>query len=419
VRDWRRAALLLSLSIGGLAPAVGQSSPFAVHNGDRITFYGDSITAQRLYTEDVEEYVITRFPSWHVEFHNAGVGGDKVSGGYAGPIDLRLDRDVYAWHPSIVTVMLGMNDFYYRASEPGIVSSFTQGYEHLVDSLKRNLPDARITLIEPSPYDDFTRGPEQGGFNKVLVQYGAVVAQLSKEKGAQLADFNAPVTEFLKAINEQSPDLAQQVIPDRVHPQAGGHWIMAEKLLKAWNAPALVSSVGIDANSKDAPVSAQNASVTNLVRGKNDLHWTETEMALPLPFPPSQLDPVLALTVKYTDILSALDQEKLQVQGLATGHYELLIDGESIGVFSDQELGNGLNLAALDTPMLKQARLVAMDVQERNSLEDARFNLIYPSVEGESSPTAAVLAAAMPAAEEQVAADAKPRPHQFEIRLKN
>ena len=73
------------------------SSEFALHDGDRVTFYGDSITEQRQYTEDVEEYVLTRYPDWKVSFHNAGVGGDKVSGGWGGPIDLRLDRDVFAW----------------------------------------------------------------------------------------------------------------------------------------------------------------------------------------------------------------------------------------------------------------------------------------------------------------------------------
>jgi lysophospholipase L1-like esterase len=411
--------LLLSAFLGGLCPALAQVSGFVIHDGDRVTFYGDSITAQRLYTEDVEEYVITRFPNWSVEFHNAGVGGDRVSGGWAGPVDLRLDRDVFAWHPSIVTVMLGMNDFYGRASEPGIVSSYRQGYEHIVESLKKNLPQARITLIQPSPYDDITRPPDQAGFNTVLIQYGAIVSQMSKENGTLLVDFNEPLTTFLKALSQQSLALAEQLIPDRVHPQMGGHWIMAASLLKGWNAPALVSSVAFDLNSGDDRARTKNARVTNLIKDKSNLRWTEMEMALPLPFPPSQLDPVLALAIKETDLLSALDQETLQLRGLAPGQYELLIDGGRIGVFSERELGGGLNLATLDTPMRNQARLVAMDVQERNSLEDAWFNVVNPSAASESSPSAVALAASMPAAEAQVHADAHPRPHQFEIRLKN
>src|SRR5580704_13036640 len=61
-----------------------QASPIALHDGDRVAFYGDSITAQRLYTRFVEDFVLTRYPDLHLTFVNAAVPGDQVSGGYAG-----------------------------------------------------------------------------------------------------------------------------------------------------------------------------------------------------------------------------------------------------------------------------------------------------------------------------------------------
>jgi len=63
---------------------------FYLHDGDRVVFYGDSITDQRLYTTFVETYVITRFPQMKVSFVHSGVGGDRVTGGGAGAIDVRL-----------------------------------------------------------------------------------------------------------------------------------------------------------------------------------------------------------------------------------------------------------------------------------------------------------------------------------------
>jgi len=164
-----------------------QSRNFALRDGDRVTFYGDSITEQREYTEDVENFVLTRYPSWKVSFHNAGVGGDKVSGGWAGPIDLRLDRDVFAWRPDVITIMLGMNDFFYRPDQPGIYSSYTDGYRHIVESLQKTLPNARITLIQPAPYDDVTREPAfPGGGNAVLLlirpRWYATFSSLSPSK---------------------------------------------------------------------------------------------------------------------------------------------------------------------------------------------------------------------------------------------
>src|ERR1017187_9457876 len=325
------------------------SSNFALRDGDRVTFYGDSITEQREYTEDVEEYVLTRYPTWKVSFHNGAVGGDKVSGGWAGPIDLRLDRDVFAWRPDVVTIMLGMNDFYYRPDQPGIFSTYTDGYRHILESIRKNDPHTRLTLIQPSPYDDVTREPLfPGGMNGVLQKYSAFVAQLAQEHGAQVADFNTPITAVLKAINAESPALAQQIIPDRVHPQQGGHWIMAESLLKSWQAPSVVTSVNIDAGALPA-AQTTNTDVTDLVRPKgkiaNRISWTQTDKALPLPFPPSELDPVFGLVLKYSDIVTALDQETLQVHGLSNGIYDLLIDGRKIASFDSDDLVSGINLA--------------------------------------------------------------------------
>src|ERR1035438_7456789 len=272
------------------ANAQASSSTFALHDGDRVTFYGDSITEQREYTEDVEEYVLTRYPTWKVSFHNAAVGGDKVSGGWAGPIDLRLDRDVFAWHPDVVTIMLGMNDFYYRLDQPGIFSTYAEGYRHIVESTQKNDPHTRLTLIQPSPYDDVTREPLiPGGMNGVLQKYSAFVAQLALERRLQVADFNTPMTSVLAAINRETPALAQQIIPDRVHPQQGGHWIMAGSLLKSWQAPALVTSVSIDATVKPN-ADAANTVVTELsavkTKTKTGIRWTQSDRALPLPFPP-------------------------------------------------------------------------------------------------------------------------------------
>jgi hypothetical protein len=69
-------------------------APFYLSNGDRVVFYGDSITDQRLYDAYVEAFVVTRFPKLNVTFVHSGWNGDRVSGGGGGPIDTRLDRDV-------------------------------------------------------------------------------------------------------------------------------------------------------------------------------------------------------------------------------------------------------------------------------------------------------------------------------------
>src|SRR6266699_1699674 len=254
---------------------------FALKDGDRVVFYGDSITDQRLYTTFTETYVLTRFPRMRVSFVHSGWGGDRVSGGAGGPIDVRLQRDVIAYKPTVLTIMLGMNDGSYRAFNPDIFERYSSGFESIVQTVKQALPGIRITAIQPSPYDDVTRPPTfSGGYNSVLVRYGQFLSELAARENLTLADLNTPVVAALEKAKSLDPALAQKLLPDRVHPGPGGHLLMAEALLKAWHAPGLVSSVEIDADTKK--VSAENTTVADLQAGVG-LSWTQEDAALPMP----------------------------------------------------------------------------------------------------------------------------------------
>ena len=182
---------------------------------------------------DVETYVRTRFPDLHVKFVNSGVGGDRVTGGWAGPIDERLQRDVFPFKPNIVTIMLGMNDARYRPFDPQIFAAYTNGYEHIIHSLQEHLPGVRIVLIEPTPYDDVTFPPNfPGGYNAVLLRYAAFVRQLAAEHHLMCVDFMTPLLDVMQKAQAQDPELAHEVIPGRVHPSALGELLMAQALLQ-------------------------------------------------------------------------------------------------------------------------------------------------------------------------------------------
>lgn len=196
-------------------------SDFYLKDGDTVVFYGDSITDQRLYTTFTEAYVVTRFPKLNVRFIHSGWSGDRADGGVGGPIDKRLQRDVLAYQPTVVTIMLGMNDAGYRLFDPDLFKSYRAGYEHIVKTLKTAEPKVRLTLIRPSPYDDITRAPMfEGGYNNVLIRYGRFVSELAAREGLLCADLNTSVAAALAKANQADPALAQKLIPDRVHPSA-------------------------------------------------------------------------------------------------------------------------------------------------------------------------------------------------------
>src|SRR5262249_14871148 len=94
-------AVLLSLLLPAAAPPPG----FALHDGDTVVFLGDSITAARTYGKLVENYTLLRFPDRKVRFVNAGKGGDTALGALK-----RLEADVFAHKPTVVTLTCGIND---------------------------------------------------------------------------------------------------------------------------------------------------------------------------------------------------------------------------------------------------------------------------------------------------------------------
>ncbi|MDQ3813876.1 MAG: SGNH/GDSL hydrolase family protein, partial [Armatimonadota bacterium] len=410
-----------------LAGAVrAQDGNFYLKDGDRVVFYGDSITEQRQYTTFVEDYVVTRFPRLNVHFVHSGWGGDRVGGGGGGPIDVRLQRDVIAYKPTVMTIMLGMNDASYRAFDQGIFDTYSKGYQHIIDVAKKALPGIRITVIQPSPYDDVTQPPKfEGGYNAVLVRYGQFIQELAKQENLHVADLNTSVVAGLQKAKEIDAALAQKIIPDRVHPGPAGHLLMAEALLKAWNAPALVTAVEIDAAGQRV-VRADNTQVGDLktgdVKAGGTISWTQTDGALPMPA--DWNDPVVALAVKSSDVVEALNQQPLKVMGLAAGRYTLKIDGMDAGNFSAEQLAQGINLALLPTPMAQQAQQVRKLTRQHNDQHYTRWRAIQEPLtrpERSAAVREAVtpLLAALDAEEEETVvkqrAAAQPVPHRYEI----
>src|SRR5258705_6297173 len=75
---------------------------FYLKDGDRVVFYGDSITDQTLYTTFTETYVITRFPRMQDEFVHSGCGGDRVTRGGIRPNGQRAESGLLAVHTNLI-----------------------------------------------------------------------------------------------------------------------------------------------------------------------------------------------------------------------------------------------------------------------------------------------------------------------------
>jgi len=279
-------------------------------------------------------------------------------------VDQRLERDVFPEKPTVVTVMLGMNDGGYQPTTQAIDETYVKGCQHLLDSIREHLPGVRLTLLGPSPFDDVTRPATfAGGYNTVMQHFAEIDQSLADKYGAAFANLNPPVVAAIEKADALDAKIAPLLLPDRVHPDPLAHWVMAEALLKSWHAPAVVSDVTLDGRAGSV-VAARNASVSRVEQTSEGLKWTELEYGLPLPLMRTNASDALLLDV--SDIEKQLNQETLRVTGLAPGRYTLSIDGNAVDTFSPEALDTGINLAEYPTPMFHQAQSVGWLVRDRD-----------------------------------------------------
>lgn len=422
-----RFALPIALFACIAIPSFAQKKDFDLHDGDRVVFYGDSITDQRNYTMMIETYVLTRYPNMHIVFTHSGWGGDRVSGGGGGDIDVRLKRDVTAYSPTVVTIMLGMNDGGYKAATETSDKTFFDGYRHIYDVLKRDDPAARVTLIQPSPYDDVTRVPafpvmDGSAYNQVLVGYGKWIGEFAKDHNLTVADGNTDFVHMLERANKTDPSTAKEILSDHIHPSFGGALMLGEAVLKAWGARSVVASVAVHADGTKVRLEhADHAIVTDLANTDGKIHWTELDDALPLPFTQWEqmwgAGPTVGLVIGSSDIAPALNNEPMQIAGLKSGVYSIRIDGASIGTFTNDELARGINLALLKTPMTDQAMSVYQLTTQHCDLHFDRWRHIevpFTGLQAASSALSSVDALEAGVVQKQ-RETALPKSHTFEV----
>jgi len=362
-----RCHLLFLIALAIMAVPVATSQSFSLHDGDRVAFYGDSITAQRFYTRDVQDFVATRYPTLNIAFHNAGVPGDKVTGGYAGDAATRVKRDVKPWDPTVITVMLGMNDGDYMKPNPKVFADYQAGYVKLLSMLRDAAPKARIFLLENTPYDEVTHGTEFAGYMETTTQNALATPALGEREHLPVVDTFTPIMNLLRHAKAADPSYASLLVTDRIHPAEPSHWVIAATLLKAWNVDPVVTAVSMSAVNDNAP-ETKRTSVSALTRTGNAISWDQMDQALPLPF---NFDNELMNFVLSVSDLWACDQETLRITDLQPGDYRLQIDAMKIGTFSAQQLAEGINLATMKTPMWQQARDYDGELAQRSTLEQA------------------------------------------------
>ena len=353
--------------------AVGAFAP-----GERVVFFGDSITHGGRYVGYLQLFAALRHPGWSVRCINAGIGGDSAGGGIG-----RWQGDVMAMKPDRVFTMFGMNDVgrdNYKTldCDEKTAAARARALEHY-EANNRRLADmmpasgVKTVFITPSPFDQYSQMEKENLAacnDPGLAACANIIRKIAGERNFGVVDFHAPMTELLK----KHPEL-HLCGPDRVHPGAAGHLIMAALVLDAMHVPALVARASIDAAKGKADKIrdglTENAVVTAVRRNADGgVSFTYAPKALPFPkLPEYEADE------KIYPLTEKLNREEIVVKGLKPGRYALSFDGVKVGSFTDEDLAKGVNVALLATPNQARAQATAKLVAELVVNEGSRRNL--------------------------------------------
>jgi lysophospholipase L1-like esterase len=335
-----------------------QEADFALKDGDRVVFFGDSITEQRLYTTYVEHYVLTHYPNRRVAFINTGWGGDKVAGNECKPCVgvgglARIKRDVIDHKPTVVTLLFGMNDGRYRDFDEATLKAYEDGLTSIIRELK-NKTNARIYVMTPTVYDGTRHTPwsQTDRYNDVLDRYSESAKQLAARENLPVIDLHSVTTEALTRAKKQDPSYT--FLNDGVHPEADGQLVMAAEIIRAWGA----RDKGEDITRQASIEADKTASLTVIA---------------PLPWPSTT--PSEKLRGARPEIME-MGKINLRVTGLTSGRYGVTVDGEEAGEYTDENLASGIPLGVLSKKAAEESRDVAALVRKRADLFFMRWRQI-------------------------------------------
>jgi lysophospholipase L1-like esterase len=355
-KNWLRIASLVLLAVA----AVAQSKDFALKSGDRVVFFGDSITEQRLYTSYVQQFVISRYPDLNVTFINSGWTGDTVNGNPCVPCAgvgalARIERDMIAYKPTVVTLLFGMNDGLYKDFDPDLLKTYTDGLSQIIAIIKRET-HARIYVMTPTVYDAEmkTTWSHTDNYNAVLDRYSEAAKEIARREGLPVIDLHTATTLALTNARKIDKSYTFFSLGDGVHPKAEGHAVMAAEIINAWGGhPA-------------------RPTITDQIWSNSSREHT-FEITAPLPWPAFKL----SNTIENADpLVSQIGEVSFTLGTVPAGMYAVTVDGTSVGSFtSDQIMKTGIALG-VSRPAQKESADVAKAVRDKEDLEFMRWRTL-------------------------------------------
>ena len=216
------ALAAISLLLGN---AVSRANDLLVKSGDKVAFLGDSITSNGSvspggYVRLVESGLAQQ--GIKIEVIPAGVSGNTSKDMLA-----RLDRDVIAKKPTLMTLSCGVNDVWHGPTGVAL-EPYKENIRAIVDRVQA--AGIKVVILTATM---ITEDPAAAN-NQKLAAYNDFLRALAKEKNLPLADLNADEQTELKRLTTEKPEKGSILTVDGVHPDALGDEMMATGILKTF-----------------------------------------------------------------------------------------------------------------------------------------------------------------------------------------
>lgn len=197
-----------------------------LRNGDRIVFFGDSITHEGSYINLIRQHVEQARPGLSVEFVNKGIGGHRVP-----DLQARFQRDVLDLKPTMVVIYIGINDVWHWAANPPRGTprdEYEAGLRQMIGDCQK--AGIRVVLCSPSVIGERPRGDNP--FDARLNQYAAISASLAREFEIPFCDLRSAFFDALRGLNPDGKDRGVTTT-DGVHMLPEGSQILADHIAPA------------------------------------------------------------------------------------------------------------------------------------------------------------------------------------------
>ncbi len=211
------------------APAAEPAAPFALKDGDRVVFLGDTLVEQEQFHGWIELMLTSRFAGRDVTFRNLGWSGDTPAGDSRFGLSLlqagrepadegwkNLVKQIEEAKPTVVFLGYGMASSF--DGDTGL-TRFKADYRRLLDVIERTSPGVRLVFLSPIAHENLgAPWPNPAPHNGHLAAYARVVGELAAERKAH----HVPLFDVLRSRSGRT------LTANGIHPTGDGYRVLAE-----------------------------------------------------------------------------------------------------------------------------------------------------------------------------------------------